>query len=275
LLQKFFQGSLFVLELGVVYGVTAAASAYIVQSYQEEVVTAPPVVRREVRIVVVPSGYTEKPAAAIEEVEIATVEEVTPVEEVVQSVQVAATIEDIELLAHAVMESRTVSENPFDVPFYSQFTDISSPTWQKVGCGIASLAMLIDFYSTEAVSVDRLLDRGIKAGAYLENAGWTHAGLIGLSQIYDLTGESVSLSDLSMKEAFSELTAVVEEGPVMVSVHYTFEPTNPIPHLVVIRGVQDGKVFYNDPAEVSGGGSLPIEKFQRAWKKRYISIRPA
>lgn len=162
----------------------------------------------------------------------------------------------------------------FTVPFYSQFTDISSPHWQKVGCGIASIAMLIDFYSEKSLSVDGLLERGVASGAYLDHAGWTHRGLINLAAPYGLSGESVSLSHLSMSSAFSKLRAVLVEGPVMASVHYTFEPTNPIPHLVVINGVRDGKVFYNDPAEASGGGELSIEQFQRAWKQRYVLVRP-
>jgi hypothetical protein len=79
---------------------------------------------------------------------------------------------------------------------------------------------------------------------------------------------------LDREAAFSALTKVLEEGPVMASVHYTFEPTNPIPHLVVVNGVRDGLVYYNDPAEPQGGGSISKEKFQRAWKQRYIEIRP-
>lgn len=160
------------------------------------------------------------------------------------------------------------------VPFYSQFADISDPSWRKVGCGIASIAMVIDYYSGEQVSVDSLLTSGIARGAYLSNAGWIHAGLIGLSRDYGLDGESRSLAALSADDAMAELSEVVSQGPVLASVHYTFEPTNPIPHLVVINAVHDGMVYYNDPAEVDGNGSLTVEKFQRAWKKRYIIVRP-
>ena len=160
------------------------------------------------------------------------------------------------------------------VPFYSQFNDISSPTWQKVGCGIASLAMLIDYYSDESIVVDTLLDAGIASGAYIDDAGWSHAGLIALAGRYGLTGESKSLAHLSSTAAFAELETVLADGPVMVSVHYTFEPTNPIPHLVVVHRVVDDRIYYNDPAETSGNNSLTIEKFKRAWKQRYIEIRP-
>ncbi len=51
------------------------------------------------------------------------------------------------------------------VPFYSQFSDITSATWQKVGCGIASLAMLIEYYNPGVVTVDTLLEEGIAADA--------------------------------------------------------------------------------------------------------------
>lgn len=169
-------------------------------------------------------------------------------------------------------EPETDQEVP-SVPFYSQFADISDPSWQKVSCGVASLAMLIDHYG-QSVAPDTLLRDGRARGAYITSAGWSHAGLINLSQDYGLDGESVSLSQYEMSEAFSKFSDVVAEGPVMASVHYTFEPTNPIPHLVVITGVADGQVYYNDPAEPAGGGSITIEKFQNSWKKRYISIRP-
>lgn len=160
------------------------------------------------------------------------------------------------------------------VPFYSQFTDITKPGWQKVGCGIASIAMVIDYYSDATISVDMLLEKGIARNAYLSNAGWTHAGLIGLSNDYGLDGESRSLANMSADSAVVELTNVLQDGPVLASVHYTFEPTNPIPHLVVINDIRDGLVYYNDPADAVGNETLTIEQFKRGWKQRYIVVRP-
>jgi predicted double-glycine peptidase len=160
------------------------------------------------------------------------------------------------------------------VPFYSQFTDISKAGWQKIGCGIASVAMLIDYYSNRQINVDQLLEKGIANNAYLSDAGWIHAGLINLTHEYGLDGQSKSLAHLSADNALTALSKVVANGPVMASVHYTFEPTNPIPHLVVINEIKDGKVYYNDPAEATGNGSLSFEQFKRGWKQRYIVIRP-
>jgi len=169
-------------------------------------------------------------------------------------------------------EAASVSYHP--VPFYSQFYDISDPTWQKVGCGIASIAMVIGYHTNEPMDVEALLAKGRAAGAFLPQAGWTHAGLIDLARPYGLTGGSHSLAHLRPSTALAELAAVVAEAPVLVSVHYTFEPTNPIPHLVVVTGVDETTVYYSDPAEPTGVGEISIEKFLPAWKQRYIRIVP-
>jgi len=165
--------------------------------------------------------------------------------------------------------------NNLKVPFYSQFTDITSPSRKKIGCGVASLAMLIELYVPgEKVSVDNLFDDGLKAGAYLNDAGWIHSGLINLSKKYGLNGKSHGLNHLSKNSAFEKLRTVLEDGPVIASVHYTFDPKNPIPHLVVINSTDGNTVYYNDPAEKTGGNSISKDKFIKAWKKRYIEIRP-
>lgn len=268
MIHKFLAVLLFVVGLDVVYGVAVAAFAFTVSV---PTTTVFPVIesRREVRLMTVSSTYESLVTTTL-------VDRVPAEPEVVPPALVAATATLMTVVAEATESSSepVVGGTIPAVPFYSQFTDISSASWQKVGCGIASLAMLIDYYSDEAVSVDQLLERGIAAKAYLNNAGWIHSGLIDLSLAYGLNGESHSLAGLGGDEAFVKLTDILAGGPVMASVHYTFEPTNPIPHLVVVTGVQDGKVFYNDPAEPFGEGSLSIEKFKRAWKQRYIAIRP-
>jgi predicted double-glycine peptidase len=78
-----------------------------------------------------------------------------------------------------------------------------------------------------------------------------------------------------MDTAFKKLSKALEEGPVIASVYYTFDPKSPIPHLVVINGIDGDRVYYNDPSEDTGGGNISLEKFKKAWKKRYIEIRSA
>lgn len=160
------------------------------------------------------------------------------------------------------------------VPFYSQFKDIASPTWQKVGCGVASLAMVIDYYKP-AVAVNTLLKKGVAAGAYLQSAGWTYKGLIKLAENYGLSGNSYDLAALSSNTAFKKLQAHLKDGPVIVSVHYKFDPKSTIPHLVVLDGMSGDAIYYNDPAAKAGENTISTAEFLKAWKKRFIVIRPA
>jgi ABC-type bacteriocin/lantibiotic exporter with double-glycine peptidase domain len=161
------------------------------------------------------------------------------------------------------------------VPFYSQFKDISSPKWQKVGCGIASLAMVVNYYRTDDVAVDTLLSQALASGAYISNAGWSHQGLVSVSKKYGFSGSTYDLSRLSSKAALEKFTTSLKSGPVIASVHYKFDPKNPIPHLVVIDAIRGDVVYYNDPAATGGQKQISVAKFLAAWKQRYIVIRPA
>lgn len=273
-----------IVSVGTVFSILPAPNNS--SASQSDAVVSPEM-RREVRIEVVPDIISEnsdtQSQLAVAAIELE--EQVSESESESQSLpktdskpktSASAEKKPVKVKVTEEIKSKIASADTgvFTVPFFSQFADITPVEWKKVGCGIASLAMLVDFYKPGSASVDELLQDGIASGAYLSSAGWTHAGLINIAKKFGLTGESRSLADLSMTDAFAKLATVVAEGPVMVSVHYTFEPTNPIPHIVVVNGVKDGKVFYNDPAEGAGGHSLSIEKFKGAWKKRYISIRP-
>ncbi|MEY3784301.1 MAG: hypothetical protein RLZZ230_623 [Candidatus Parcubacteria bacterium] len=246
-------------------------------SPEESVSAESPIVNSEVRLAIIPS---EQPVSLDDSESLMVEAEVlkqTEFDVVVDKEKVSQKNELVNKVVATTLKPQSIrvsDSKVFTVPFYSQFSDISTPSWQKVGCGITSLAMLISYYEKKPISVDSLLEKGISAGAYLDSAGWIHSGLINLSHAYGLDGESLSFANLSMDDAFAKLEKELKAGPVMASVHYTFEPTNPIPHLVVVNGVRDGKVFYNDPAESVGGESLSIEKFERGWKKRYITIRP-
>ena len=169
----------------------------------------------------------------------------------------------------ATISTETPQAN--EVPFFSQFTDISSPEWKKIGCGIASLGMIMEYYKPGTVSVDALLADGIRKGAY-SDAGWTYKGLIDVSSAYGFTGESFDIAGRA--DAFAQFTDAVAQGPVIASVFYTFTPGHPIPHLVVVTKIEGDTVFYNDPAEKAGGGTISVDAFTKAWKKRYIEIYP-
>ncbi|MEK7602362.1 MAG: cysteine peptidase family C39 domain-containing protein [Patescibacteria group bacterium] len=174
--------------------------------------------------------------------------------------------------AQAAVIPPTPVPSTVSVPFYSQFKDITSTKWQKVGCGIASLAMVIDYYKP-AVPVNTLLTEAVGLGAY-SNAGWTYAGLIATSKKHGMQGIAYDLSSSDMKSAYAQFSKKLDGGPVIASVHYKFDPKSTVPHLVVINKIKDGVVYYNDPAAKNGGKTISVTDFQKAWKKRYIVIRP-
>ena len=132
--------------------------------------------------------------------------------------------------------------------------------------------MVVDYYKP-AVSVDTLLTQGVAVGAY-SKAGWTYAGLISVSKKYGLDGTSYDLAKSGTKVAFAQFKEKLKDGPVIASVHYKFDPKSTIPHLVVIDAIVDDVVYYNDPAAKVGNKQISTTDFLKAWKKRFIVIRP-
>lgn len=162
-----------------------------------------------------------------------------------------------------------------NIPFYSQFQDIQYPSWQKKGCGVASLAMVIDYYRPDAVSVDTLLSIATSSGAYNQNFGWIHKDLVQLARRFGLEGSNYDLGKSDRNTAFARLKDFLKKGPVITSVHYRFDPKSTIPHLVVVDGIVGDIIYYNDPAAAAGKMRISVDDFLDGWKKKFIVIRPA
>ena len=134
--------------------------------------------------------------------------------------------------------------------------------------------MVIDYYKPNAVSVNALLTKAVAFGAYDPNAGWIHKDLVLLAGKYGLSGNTYDLSAQTSSTAFTHFQSYVKTGPVIASVHYKFDPASTIPHMVVVDGIENGTVFYNDPAAKSGEKQISTTDFVKAWKKKFIVIRP-
>ncbi len=163
--------------------------------------------------------------------------------------------------------------NYIDVPYYSQFQDIPAVEWQKKGCGIASLAMAIGFYKPDEISVSALLKEGIVSGAYVKNVGWSHQGLTDLVTKYGLVGEIHDLTKLKSQKALIELKEILNDGPVIASIHNKFDPKAILGHLVVVTGYDDQFIFYHDPASTKTEKKISNAGFLAGWKKKIISVR--
>ena len=162
----------------------------------------------------------------------------------------------------------------FDVPLYSQIADISSVEWRQKGCGVADVAMIIEFYKPNTTSVQKVLEEAIAAGAYVKNVGWSHKGLADLAVKHGMVGRTYDFSKSDKETALSQFKDILKEGPVIASIHRGFDPKSPYGHLIVVTGLDDNLVHYNDPGKRDGLRKVPITDFTRGWKKRLIVLRP-
>ena len=166
-----------------------------------------------------------------------------------------------------------VPEMPYSVPLFSQISDISTVAWQQKGCGVADVAMIVEFYKPKTTSVQEILEEALKQGAYVKNVGWSHSGLAALAVKHGLVGKTVDLSSLKNAAALSQFKEIVKEGPVIASIHRGFNPKSSFGHLVVVTGFDEKLVYYNDPGKHDGIRNIAIADFTKGWKKRLIVIR--
>src|SRR3989344_1036603 len=171
-----------------------------------------------------------------------------------------------------------------NVPFYSQYKHIPLANWKNRGCGVTALKMLMDFWHTKdnknkTAPLKELVQKRT-AGSFVNNVGWTHAGLVSMARKYGYEGFNKDLAFLKMspQQAFGNLKKDLERFPIMASVWNGFDPIRKGGHLVVITGVTGGLIYLNDPEEKSeklGRKAIRQKRFIKAFKKRYLAIYPS
>ena len=161
------------------------------------------------------------------------------------------------------------------VPAYSQHLHIRDQKWRKSACGVVSLAMLLNYFNKNT-SPDDILARGLTCNAYLPKTGWKHKELAEIAKQYNLNGETFDWAYLDQEAAFENAKEHLNRHPILASVYRSFDPQNG-GHLIVLTGMENSAVFYNDPDsrnEAGISGSVPLEKFLVGWKRRIIAITP-
>jgi len=153
--------------------------------------------------------------------------------------------------------------------------EIPRVEWQKKGCGVADVAMIVEFYKPNTTTVQEVLEEAIVAGAYVKNVGWSHVGLAALAKKHDLVGRTFDLSKSNKEAAFNQFKNIVTEGPAIASIHRGFDPKSPYGHLIVITGFDKDFIYYNDPGKREGIRKVSVADFNNGgWKKRLIVLRP-
>lgn len=133
--------------------------------------------------------------------------------------------------------------------------------WWQEACGIVSLRTITTALAPNSQSLNmtiyKHINRAVKSGAYLENVGWKHNGLVNLAKRDGLKGYTAQLSLNAICKA------IVSDKLIIASVYRPFtrfidegaERKNRGGHLVVIRGFtwQNGKctgLFVEDPYDL-------------------------
>ncbi|MFA6325152.1 MAG: C39 family peptidase [Candidatus Paceibacterota bacterium] len=187
---------------------------------------------------------------------------------------ISPNINQIELATPIVPPIIAPISMPYDVPLYSQISDISSIEWKQRGCGVADVAMIVNFYKPKTTTVQKVLEHGISMGAYQKNVGWKHDGLASLAKKYDMEGKALDFSKIDKDNAFEQFQNIIKEGPAIASIHRNFDPNLSFGHLIVITGFDDNLIYYNDPGKRDGIRNVSIVDFMKGWKRRLIVIRP-
>ncbi len=170
----------------------------------------------------------------------------------------------------------------YEVPFYSQLTDISKRTWQYRGCGITALKMVFAYWNHrnglyQNPPLWSLLKTGLRIGAYIPDVGWSHTGLVNIARQYGYDGFNRDDFKRPTEETLIRLQDDLKCGPLLVSVYSGFDPDKGGGHIVTLAGIEDDLVFINDPFEWSareGAKVMARSAFAKAFKRRWIAVAP-
>lgn len=189
------------------------------------------------------------------------------------------------------------------IPYYSQKEEEALSLYGSKACGLTSLRMVLASYGF-VLDVAQLSQIASRVGAYKEEAGWIHAGLVNIARDLGLNGFRINysmLGDRNLEEAgpilakegaslkeIEEFTKSVltarEKGvlgaidellakniPVIASMETTYAQTKAT-HLVVIKGSDKHNFVINDPWDNGANHRLPKENFNNHWTKRAVVI---
>jgi uncharacterized protein YvpB len=162
----------------------------------------------------------------------------------------------------------------FQVPQLSQHLDITDPEWRSRSCGPVCVGMILDYLGKAHPSLDDLVRMANEIGAYKPGIGWYHSGLVRLAEEFETKGATFDWNMETPTSALKNMESLLEKGPLIASVHRNFDTSNG-GHLIVLTGMDDNAVTYNEPdSQVRGeiGRTVPIKRFLNGWKRRIIVL---
>lgn len=172
-----------------------------------------------------------------------------------------------------------------EIPFYSQFTDVTLEEWKERACAPTCLKMVLDFLdpARTVFTIDDLIKEGLGIGAYQDGIGWIHIGLVRLAHNHGFLGynEEFRSLDKEVENQFIEKTIEkikdkIEAGlPVIVSCAINWDEIHR-PHQVVIVGFDENGFYYHEPhketKEEGANRFVDFQTFRTHWRKFAIFL---
>lgn len=163
----------------------------------------------------------------------------------------------------------------FPIRLYSQYLDVLSDEWKPRSCGIVSLKMVLEYLCGEIYDADDLVADGVERDGFIKGIGWKHQALVDMANARGCDAKREDWSEHAPYDALERLSVALQSGPVIASVYSNLDPTTQSGHLVVVTGIEHGRVFYNDPAahtRTDIARWAKVEDFLNGWKRRVILI---
>ena len=167
-----------------------------------------------------------------------------------------------------------------EVPFYSQFSDVTLDEWKDRACAPTCLKMVLDFLSEGKFEkgIDDLIKEGLEIGAYQEGIGWIHTGLVRLAHNHGFLGYNEEFRSLNkeiesgfIEKGIVKIKKTIESGlPVIISCSKNFDEFQKF-HQVILTGFDENGFYYNEPhkenKEEGSNQFVDFQTFRTHWRK--------
>lgn len=168
-----------------------------------------------------------------------------------------------------------------EVPYYSQYLNVTDPYWMPRACGMAAVKMVLDYHGKQTPALEEMVKTGHADGGY-SPSGWLHDYFIAFLKAYGL--DAYRKEGMDEKEGLQEIRNALEaENPVIVSiVKHALEQTKF--HMIVLTGFTEDDhgatrtLFYHDPEgtseEQGAQREVDVGTFLSDWRKMAIFACP-
>lgn len=174
------------------------------------------------------------------------------------------------------MTSLSYRDTKLDVPYFSQYLDVSGIEQQHRTCGMTCVYMVLKYFGAKTEPLDELIAIGEREGGY-GSSGWIHDYLVKVFQNHGFACERREGMSETDVELFRQ--AIKDDNPVIVSVERALFDRRDF-HMLVLTGIRENKegrlegFFYHDPASTKRVEHryVQLPAFYLSW--RHMAILP-